>query len=116
MDFIKVHSIEPDGTVNSSEWPADKLPRDKMRAIVGGEIEYAAVLFNDRPATMVVNEIGASFDKRINPKGPLQPNARATAIYWNATIRGRTGVTFEPLMMPMIHGTVLLLERDKRKL
>lgn len=111
---MKVHVIHPDGVVRDVELIG--LDNPSLRNFVGGNIEYVAVLFNGKPATMIVNETGAVRDSEINPTGPMQPNARATAIYWTATIIKRTGVPFDPLRGPMIHGTAVLIEIDKRDL
>ena len=111
---MKVHVIQPDGVVRDVELIG--LDKPSLRNFVGGDIEYVAVLFNGKPATMIVNEIGAVRNSEINQTGPMQPNARATAIYWTATIIGRTGVHFNPLKDPMIHGTAVLVEIDKRNL
>lgn len=114
---MKLHTIYPDGRVADSEWKDDvDLSIHALKQAVGGNIEFVTVIFNGKPATMIVNEIGASTDPAVNPSGQLPANARATAIYWTATIRGITGQPFNPLEMPMVHGTVVLVEKDKRLL
>lgn len=113
---MKMHTINPDGSVIDWDYKYSIDMPKTLGLIVGGPIEYVSVLYNDKPATLVVNEVGASLDPAINPKGQLPPNARATSIYWTATIRGITGGSFAPLGMPLIHGTVVLIEKDKREL
>lgn len=105
---MKAHTIYPDGLVRESEIPQKDFPRAMLRELVGGDIEYVAVIFMEQPATMIVNERGAI------EKLPI--NARATAIYWTATIQGITGVAFDPLTAPMIHGIAVLIEQDLRTL
>jgi len=108
---MKPHLLHPDGRVIDSEVPDGvRLDHAALAAFVDGDIEYVAVLFNGKPATMIVNEMGAVS----NP--PLAPNARATAIYWAATIQGVTGVPFNALEDPLIYGPAVLLEVDKRRL
>ena len=93
-----VHSVELDFTTDF----------EKIQQLVGGDIEVVTVLWNDKPATLCVNEEGA-------PRH-LQPNARATALYWTATIKGITGVPFSPLTDPLIYGNAVLFPVDKRRL
>ena len=106
---IKTHRIYPNGVVDSREVEREELTLDYMSKVVRGSPEWAAVLFNGQPATLIVDETGA-----FPPYKP--PNTRATSIYWTATVIGRTGQPFEPLKMSMIHGDVLLVEIDKRQL
>lgn len=119
---MKIHTINPNGDVLTGDINHDGSMAAWRRVSallsqkVGGPVELASVLFNGSPATLAVNEVGASIDAKINPGGQLPANARATAIYWTATIIGRTGAPFNPLTMPMIHGTAVLIERDKRTL
>lgn len=105
---MKAHTIQPNGQVIDSE--LTKVDFELLRDYVGGDVELVAVLFNGQPATMIVNETGAI------KTPPLPINARATAIYWTATIKGITPAQFNPLSDPMIHGPAMLLEIDKRKL
>lgn len=116
---MKVHYIHTDGTVvpdthDLSDDFEKHVPR--FKAHVHGNIELVSVIYDGKPATMLVNEVGAATDPSINPGGQLPPNARATAIYWTATIIGVTRIPFEPLTAPMIHGNVVLIEKDKREL
>ncbi len=117
---IKVNLIAVDGKVYDREWPHPATSwKDFSRyakEYIGGPTELVAVLYNGQPATMIVNEVGASTDPDINPTGQLPINARATAIYWTATIKGITPVPFNPLADPMIHGPAILIEVDKRRL
>ncbi len=118
---IKVHiMIEPGGIVTEALWPDPRTNwkefSEKAKFVVGGPTELVAVLFNDKPATMIVNEVGASTDPGINPAGQLPVNARATAIYWTGTIKGITQVPFNPLADPLIHGPAILFEVSKRDL
>ena len=114
---MKYHVIYPSGKIKSGEWAEnDTTLYQQWKGVVDGFPELASVLYEGKPATLVVNDRGAVEDKAINPAGVLPPNARATAIYWTATIIGRTGVTFAPLTSPMIHGTAILIEKDKREL
>jgi len=85
-------------------------PKDfaNFQSIVGGDIEVVAVLYDDKPATLLVNEDGI--------QQGLVPNARATLLYWTATIQGSTGADFDPLDGPLIHGNAILLPVDKRRL
>ena len=111
----KMHVIQPDGSVSTTEITA--LPgRKELQAIVGGFHEPVRVLgANGAEAVLVVNETGAinpaaAFGEGHENRPPLQPNARATAIYWTATILGRTGVRFDPFSAPMIHGPAVLFD------
>lgn len=107
---MKAHTIYPDGQVREGEIPQKEFPTAMLRELVGGDIEYVAVIFDEKPATMIVNERGGV----MNP--PLAINARATAIYWTATAQGITGIAYEPLKAPMIYGTAVLIEHDLRTL
>lgn len=115
---MKAHIIQVNGDVISYDnWPENIDERkDTLKQIVGGDLEYVAVLYEGEPATMIVNELGAVADPETNPGGLLAPNARATAIYWTATITGRTGADFKPLSAPMVHGHAVLIEKSKREL
>lgn len=102
---MKYHIIDPSGAVTNDECGRGGLPDVTMRRIIGGHIEVVHVLFNGERVDMVVNETGCM-------KGvPALPvNARATAIYWTATLEGRTPVKWEPLTMPLVHGVAILYE------
>ena len=100
---MRIHVIAPNGVVTFHQTGAAP-PREWLQEQVGGDVEYVRVLFKDGESTMIVNESGGVQ----NP--PLSVNARATAIYWTATILGRTGVKFDPLIEPLIHGTAVLIE------
>jgi hypothetical protein len=113
---MKAHTLFPDGRVVDSEISDGPFPVALMRGIVEGNVEYVAVIFEGHPATLIVNEVGAVTDLEINPAAQLTPNPRATAIYWTATIQGRTGSNYAPLTMPMVYGVAVLIERDKRML
>lgn len=110
------HIIQPDGTVLFEAGAVDPetLLKDNYRDLLaslaeivgGGGPEFVMVLYAGQVCTMVVDETGAT---NIHG-GPKRPNARATAIYWTATIQGRTDVAYDPLRAPMIHGTAVLFE------
>lgn len=112
---MKMYVIHPEGQVQQAEVGRYALMA-MGRQFCEGPVELVSVLFDGKPATMLVNEIGASADPELNPKGLLPANARATAIYWTATIQGVTGMPFDPMKAPMIHGTVVLVDMDKRQL
>lgn len=110
---MKVHLISVDGKVTEYDW-RDKaaISGQFLRETIHGFAEYVAVLYNGKPATLIVNETGAIDCDQVK----FAPNARATAIYWTATIQGRTPATFNPLQDPMVHGPAILVEIDKRLL
>lgn len=93
------HVIYPNGDfVTTTEVMSEKALREAVR----GMPERVAVIFLGTLTLMYVEKKSA-----VNN---LEPNPRATAIYWTATIQGKTGVRFDPLNAPMIHGTAVLLE------
>lgn len=93
------HIIQPDGTVDTKLGTAYEAT---IREAIGGMPERVAVIFGGKPTLMYVEERSAVRN--------LPINARATAIYWTATMQGRTGVHFDPLNAPMVHGTAVVLE------
>ena len=119
---MKAMLIQPGGDVSNIElpgthdWPAFSAAAREHLKIGDDMLELVAVIFDGKPATLLISEVGASKDTDINPRGQLPANARATAMYWTATIKGITPVPFNPLTMPMIHGAAILLEVDKRRL
>lgn len=101
---MKFHVIKTDGLVEVGDCGANGLGREEERRIVDGNLERVKVLHAGRVVSMIVNERGAVQDP------PLPINARATAVYWNATREGRTCVDYEPLSAPLIHGNAVLYE------
>lgn len=104
---MKAYTISPNGTVlvhNDFKYSDINL----LQSIIGGYVEYVSVWYDGKPATLIVNEDGLT-------KG-LPPNARATSIYWTATILGKTGVAFNPLTDPLIVGNAVLLPISKSDL
>lgn len=85
-----------------------QVSRNALASLLNDEPEFAAVLYDGDAVTLVVGETSALKQ--------LSPNARATGIYWTATIKGLTGVKYEPLTAPMIHGPAILIFEDKRDL
>lgn len=82
--------------------------RKQLQEIVGGDIEFVTVLYNDQRTTMVVNETGAIQ----NP--PLPVNKEASHIYHTAQSR-RDGITLDVAFReyPRIHGDVAILDGVK---
>ena len=108
---MKSTIIGVDGSTEHYELSDDeKIRRKELKHMVDGPLEYVAILYKGMHCTLVVNEIGAT---QLTDRGPLPPNARATSMYWTATILGRTGVPFDPLSDPMVHGVVVLIEKSK---
>lgn len=101
---MKYAIIVPSGGILTGVCKESGLPLEKMQQIVGcpqcSYVERVSVWFQDKPAEMYVNEEGLIHH--------LPINARATAIYWTATILGRTPVPFDPLRDSVIHGTAIL--------
>lgn len=104
---MKAYIIHHSGQVATRELDPSK-DFETCQGLVEGYVEVVSVLVNKKPSTMYVNEDGIA-------QG-LPVNARATAIYWTATIQGVTGTPFDPLRDPLIHGTVVLFPVDKRRL
>lgn len=114
---MKVNLLALDGTVTvSNDWPDPRTSWEAFRAIAkrylhNCEPELVAVLHENGFATMLVAE-----NARLLPDHACIANARATAIYWTATIIGRTGLKFDPLQDPLIWGPAILIDVDKRTL
>lgn len=103
-----IHVIRPDG--EEETWEANTPPeRGKLSELVGGDIEYVAVLYKEERTYMVVNDMGAIMSP------PLPVNQAATRIYHannRARIwRGEDLSGFGPPgSWPKIHGTAVVLE------
>lgn len=73
MCIMKAHFYKADGTAEEHQIDVGALPMDQIKEFVEGDVEFVSVLFNGKPAHMIVNDIGAMIG--------LPINERATTIY-----------------------------------
>lgn len=101
---MKAHLIQPDGSAEIVEYNGEPT-LDQMRDFIGDNIEFVSVLFQDKPAHMIVDEMGAL--------KPLPVNERATSIYHNAQVKPsckKRGIVYKAEEYAQIHGPAMVLE------
>lgn len=101
----RMHILTPDSQVESLEVSAAPENDAISNQHLGGDfVQAVKVLYGGASRWMLIGERSGAAEP------PLQPNARATAIYWTAACQGRTVTQFDPLHARVIHGTAILFE------
>jgi len=106
MGTMKI--LKTDGTQTDEEcvdvYEGQSSMRERLKEIVGGDIEHVHVLYEEKPAYMVVNETGAV------QSPPLPVNKEASHIYHAASAK-REGLTLDQAFneYPPVHGDVAVL-------
>jgi hypothetical protein len=90
-------------TINLPEDPGYVALRDIVRPVIGErrDMERVAVLYEDRPTDMFVDDVGALCQMPVN--------ARASAIYRANWLKQHPGT--DPDSLPAIHGDAVLFLR-----